>query len=342
MTRPFLALACLFALFAHLPAFAGQLEDSLLAGASARLDLKGVELAIRRGAKVSGPLPHPDAPNVRRTPIQFVLSALIGADDPDAPKRAEQSLRALFKAGATLTGDFGELFSAVSGGHERIVTLLLEQGANPHTRIYGYTPAELSVKYDQQKLLPIFYARGVARVEPVAAAQIQLVQAASRQRLSAMREALAAGAQVNALDPSGSLAIVQLFSMPLLEPDGYDAVRWILSETNVDPSTSETSEDRSTALHKLIERNSYRQSDLSMTALIAEALLRKGAEVSAVDSLGRTPLHYAAQYGNVLVMRVLIQSGAKIMVRDALRKSPLDLAKSGDAIKVLREAGARE
>lgn len=321
---------------------AGSFEDSLLAGAAANLDQKGVELAIRRGAKVNQTLPHPDAPNVVRTPVQFALSALIDSEKPDVAPRAERILRALFKAGAKLTGDKDELFSAISGGHERIVMLLLDQGANPHARIYGYTPAELSIKYGQQRLLPVFYARGVPKVDADTTAQIQFVHAASQQQLAEMQAALAEGAEVDAPDPAGYLAIVQIFSTPLLGQDGHDTVKWLLFEAGANVNATEFAADKSTALHNVIRQNSYRRNDHFAAAAIAEMLLRKGAAVSAVDSLGRTPLHYAAKSGNIHAIEVLIRNGAKVMARDSLRKSPLDLAESGDAISMLRAAGARE
>ena len=83
---------------------AGALEDGLLAGAAARLDLKGVELALRRGAKAAQGLPHPDAPTVIRTPVQFALSALIGSEETDAPQRAD---RAAAPRGVPSTRDRG-------------------------------------------------------------------------------------------------------------------------------------------------------------------------------------------------------------------------------------------
>lgn len=335
-------LAGLFSILALIPARAGQIEDALLAGAAARLDVKGTELAIRRGANVTAPLPHPDAPDSKKTPVQFAILALIGAKEADAPQRAERMLRALFKAGAKLTGDRDELFVPISYGYERIITLLLDQGANPHARIYGYTPAELSIKYGHQKLLPLFYARSVPKIDEKTTAQIDFVHAASRQQLNDMQSAIENGAEVDAPDPAGSIAIVQLFTMPLIEPIGYNSLKWLLTELNADVTAVELSEEKSTALHKLIERNSFRQADYFTTSVIAEALLDRGAEVSAIDYLGRTPLHYAAKYGNILTARVLVRSGAKVMARDMFGKTPIDLAKSGEVISLLRAAGARE
>lgn len=340
--RNWIAVVLAVATFFGMPAVAGTLEDSLLAGAAAKLDPKGVELAIRRGAKPTQLLPHPDAPIVMRTPIQHALLALISNDDPDSALRAERILRTLFKAGANLTGNKDELFPAISGGHIRIVSLLLEQGANPHIRIYGYSPAELAIKYRHQNLLPLFYARGVPKVDELTSAQIEFVHASSNQNLPGMQIAVQHGAKVDDPDPAGSIAITQLLSTPLREPDGYEALKWLLLNEQANPNATEVSDDKSTALHNVIKQNSYNKSDHFTAAAIAEMLISKGADVSSVDNLGRTPLHYAAKSGNVLAMQVLIRNGAKVMARDILRKSPMDMANSGEAIRILRESGARE
>ena len=333
------ALGCM--LLVSIVATATPLEDRLLASAAARLDVKGVELAIIRGAKVDQKLTHPDAPSVIRTPIQFALSALIANRDAESAAKAERILRALFKAGGKVTGYEGELFSAIQGGYDTILLLLLNNGANPHDRLYGYTAAETAIKYDQSKLLPTLYARGVPKVDESTAAQIQFVQAASVRNILHMRLAVGAGAAVNHPDPAGRLAIVEVFSAPLWDPDNLAAVSYLL-EFGADPSQAEYADTKSTALHNLIKRNSFRPEQYSMTAAITEILLQRGAPVSAEDSLGRTPLHYAAQHGNIPVIKLLLSNGAKVMPRDVFRRTPLDMAKSGAAINLLRDAGARE
>ena len=141
-------------------------------------------------------------------------------------------------AGAKLTGDRDELFAVILGGHEKLLTLLLANGANPHSRIYGYTPAELAIKYDQEKLLPQLYARGIPEVDLSTTAQIRLVQAASRQQLMWMKLAVSEGADINAYDPAGNLALIQVFTTPLREPDGYNSILWLL-ESGADPKQAE-------------------------------------------------------------------------------------------------------
>lgn len=327
---------------AFVSASAATPDDALLAGAAARLDVKGAEVALRRGAKATEPLSHPYSPNVKRTPIQFVLSALIGSDEADAPQRAERLLRMLFKAGAKLSGDRDELFSPIVYGYERIVTLLLDHGANPHARIYGYTPAELSIKHGQQRLLPIFYVRGVPKVDEETKLQIQFVEAASSQRLDDMRAAYVGGARVDAPDPAGLVAIVQLFSTPLREPAGYDSLKWLLFEAKADPKAIEFGEERISAIHRVIERNSFKERDYFTTAAIVVMLIERGSDVSAQDYRGRTPLHYAADTGNYLAAEALLKNSAKVSTRDTLRRTPLDLAKSRRVIELLKEYGARE
>jgi ankyrin repeat protein len=323
-------------------ALAAELEDNLLASSLVRMDVKGVELAIRRGANIKGQLKHPDAPSILKTPIQLALDGLHDREDKKAPEKVERILRVLFAKGAKLSGARDELFVIVADGHASILKLFLENGANPHTRLYGYLPTETAIKYDQEKLLPIFYGRGAAVVETIDAAQIQFVHAASRQNLPSMKLALSKGARVNQPDVAGKYAIVQLFSTPLIEPIGYDALKWLLFEAKADPNIVEFGDESISAVHRVIERNSYKEQDYFTTAAIVAMLIEGGSDVSAQDYRGRTPLHYAADTGNYLAAEVLLKNSAKVSTRDNLRRTPLDLAKSRRVIEVLKEYGARE
>jgi ankyrin repeat protein len=71
-------------------------------------------------------------------------------------------------------------------------------------------------------------------------------------------------------------------------------------------------------------------------------LLEAGAKVSGVDSIGRTPLHIAAENDNVRAAEILIREGAKVMPRDGAGKTPLDYAESSAMIKLLKQNGATE
>ena len=49
---------------------------------------------------------------------------------------------------------------------------------------------------------------------------------------------------------------------------------------------------------------------------IIELLIEKGALVNAMDSGGRTPLHYSAENGHVQAAIKLVENGADIKLKD--------------------------
>ncbi len=71
-------------------------------------------------------------------------------------------------------------------------------------------------------------------------------------------------------------------------------------------------------------------------------MLAKGAKVSGMDEVGKTPLHVAAEYDNVIAAEILIAEGARVMAKDKKGRSPLDYAESASMIKLLKKNGAIE
>jgi len=55
-------------------------------------------------------------------------------------------------------------------------------------------------------------------------------------------------------------------------------------------------------------------------------LLDKGANLSAVDSAGATPLHFASVQGHAAVVRLLIDKGAEVSCKKNDGGTPLHLA----------------
>jgi len=55
-------------------------------------------------------------------------------------------------------------------------------------------------------------------------------------------------------------------------------------------------------------------------------LIQHGAPINAKDIAGNTPLHLAARYGFVNVVKVLIASGADVNAKDANGMTPLQIA----------------
>ncbi len=60
---------------------------------------------------------------------------------------------------------------------------------------------------------------------------------------------------------------------------------------------------------------------------LVKYLIRRGADINAIDNWGRTPLHYACEYGNLEIVQCLTANGAKINAKDIDGMTPLDCAK---------------
>jgi len=75
---------------------------------------------------------------------------------------------------------------------------------------------------------------------------------------------------------------------------------------------------------------------------IIEYLIDQGADVTATDAFGRTPLHAAAISNNLVAARLLLAAHAPAMQKDSYGRTPLHLAKSHEMENILKEYGAVE
>ena len=81
----------------------------------------------------------------------------------------------------------------------------------------------------------------------------------------------------------------------------------------------------------LFSQNGYHISPLHTAVdanfeVIAKMLIEAGAEVNCVQSSGMTPLHYAAQNGNIELLIVLLEKGALVEYKNEQGKTASDLA----------------
>lgn len=120
--------------------------------------------------------------------------------------------------------------------------------------------------------------------------------------------------------------------------DAFDAVR----EGDLDALERLLAEDASAATAR-----TRREATLTHLAARDAATLRRvldaGAPIDAPDEAGRTPLHWAARYGNAEAVALLLDAGAQIDAADANARTPLhdaaDYARLG-AVACLLEAGS--
>lgn len=77
----------------------------------------------------------------------------------------------------------------------------------------------------------------------------------------------------------------------------------------------------------------------SITSIIL--LLEAGADINARDSLKRTALHRAAEYGHIEAVKVLLAQGANPHLIDHTGRTPWDRTSSGEVRKLLSQSNDR-
>ncbi|MBP7283757.1 MAG: ankyrin repeat domain-containing protein [Leptospiraceae bacterium] len=142
---------------------------------------------------------------------------------------------------------------------------------------------------------------------------------ASQNNLEGMQEALAKGADINAVDELDCNAL--MFAAMY----GYtDIVKFLLAN-QIKPDTVDIASN--TAL-LYAAQNGYVE--------IVEFLILAGADVNKQDDYDRTALHHAANYGYLDMAKLLIRSGAKLDVKNKNDNTPLDLAEMNMEIEIIK------
>ena len=122
----------------------------------------------------------------------------------------------------------------------------------------------------------------------------------------------------------------------------------LLLEAGADANTREESNHES-VLHQVLAK----ATELAERAAIVDLLIRNGAEVNCrtipgvvtfcfprdIRTRGETPLHRAAAYGSVEMIKLLLDAGAERSTQDAHGESPLTWAswhwRENDVLKLL-------
>jgi hypothetical protein len=216
-----------------------------------------------------------------------------------------------------------EFFQAIAAGkREQVERLLAAQPALASARnASGVSATLFSLYYREPE---------IAELLATAGASLTVFESAALGRVESLREALAADpAQVNAFTADGftPLGLAAFFGHA-------DAARTLLDH-DADPNIASQNAMRVAPLHSAVA---------AQRLDISAELLRRGAEVNAVQADDFTPLHEAAQNGQVAMIELLLAHGADLTARKSDGQTPLDVAEAhgqAEAAALLR-ARARQ
>jgi len=64
--------------------------------------------------------------------------------------------------------------------------------------------------------------------------------------------------------------------------------------------------------------------------------LKKGSDINLIDEFGWTPLHYAAENGQVEIVKLLIEKGSDINLQDKYGRTLFQFATSTGNIEIIK------
>lgn len=284
--RSFLSYLLLFAVTV-VPCWANGAEALL--DAVKRRDHKAITALIK--AKTDVNVAQPDG-----------ATALAWAIYLDDQKAAEMLLTAGAKVNTA--DEYGEtpLTLACNNGNAALVKKLLVAGADVNAaRWDGTTSLMLAANSGNVEAVKALLERGAqVNATETRKGQTALMWAAAEGHAKVVQALLAAGADAKAVSKSKYTPL--LFA--IVKNDG-DSVRQLLT-ASADPNT--TMPDGTPALSAAAAFRS---------AAAAIALVDGGAEVKSADARGNTPLHGAAQLGDVELVKKLLAKGADPNARNA-------------------------
>ncbi len=310
--------------------------------------------------------PPADKPVAADAETRALLTAATQGDVP----ALETLLDAGTKTNAADERGNTALHLAAANGHAETVRLLLRRGASPDARnkagrrpLYlagaaGHADAEnVVLAWEEERLKE----NSVRAVESINRRWLftALHLAAGAGETAMARLLLRYGAVIDARD------IVARTPLRHAAEAGHDRTAAFLIEQGADVNAEDSSGN--TALHlaaigcrshsehwaticrgdcreqsALCPRGSVILCDEEYIAL-AKVLLEKGAEVSAANRRGWTPLHYAARYDRPRIAALLIEHGADIHAPHTGGDTPLHVAAAynrADIVAFLLDAGA--
>ena len=220
------------------------------------------------------------------------------------------------------------LFIAAQRGHEGVVRLLLEGGAQREAANKdGATPLYIAAQQGHEGVVRLLLERGAQREAAQKDGATPLYIAAQQGHEGIVRLLLDGGAQKEAAQKDG------LTPLHMAAQDGHEGVVRLLLDSGAQIEAA--TKDGVTPLHIAVQQGHEG---------VVRLLLERGAQREAANKNGATPLYIAAQRGHEGVVRLLLERGAQ---REAAQKdgaTPLYIAAQQGhegVVRLLLERGAQ-
>ena len=221
------------------------------------------------------------------------------------------------------------LHMASRGGHEDVVHLLLEHGAELSAQDKdGRTALHLASENGHEKVALLLLEHGaeLSAQDKDGRTALHLASKKGREKIALLL--LEHGAELSAQDKDGRTAL------HVASDNGHEKVALLLLEHGAEASAQD--KDGWTVLHSA-SRYGHEK--------FALLLLEHGAEPSAQDKHGLTALHLASKYGREKVALLLLEHGTEASAQDKDGRTALHFASQNGHEKVallLLEHGADE
>jgi len=258
-------------------------------------------------------------------------------------------LKLLFDAGAQEQDcDRSAIYYAASDNLSSILDFLLKHGFNPNRTYVGLlTPIEVAEQKRNKDVVSVLIRNGVKPLSSEATAYLRFIGYAGDCNVVGMEKNLIKSDFINKADKEGKTALTEAVGCMIVDANWYASVSYLLQK-GANSNLQTTYAERQSALHIAMlstkvhpeEKNAEVHEVFGLLGI--EALIKAGADVSAKNEDGKTPLHKAAVFGNLKGAILLIEAGANLMKKDNFGKTPLDYARSTMMTKLLKSHGAKE
>ncbi|GFS92088.1 ankyrin-3 [Nephila pilipes] len=210
------------------------------------------------------------------------------------------------------------LHLAVQGNHQNVVIYLIDKGAETNVKdINGHSALTIAAMNNCQNITRIL----IEKTESVSQDQI---------------ESLCSAAIEGHHDIVNIMLTVCIFDIHTLQENydllhgaaenGHMNVVKVLLENGFDVN-AEREDIVMTPLHAAVLHDHWET---------AQILLLKGANPNAQNQYGRTPLHYAAERGNLDLVECLLDENADIFIKDCENKTVIELAVGCNQLEIFK------